>query len=487
MSTATIERAQENAGLAAAGLPQIAGTLPTGPVSSFDELFKQMGTAPAPEAKGSTKVAPLTSEEVALIVPELVRSLVQGSGEAWPGAVAFTDAIGEFGPAGAMYVHRPYVKVSPALAQFILQNFGQANRDSTKSRLEQYTESQRHGNWSYVGNTAIFTVPVEGQVMCLGIEQHNGAHTMKSLLESGKTILMTLIFGIPKSQRDKIDDNQQRTAKDIVTTRSEMRTLFHVGSIIGGAVQVTAALAASMMRNVSETFRIVDDVRGGKNAKTGGSRSKIDVGQKLDQYVQLLGKTVQSVIALDARLETKTINSKGEVKQKTSGGLLKRISASHASAMLALGAGYHALDGSFGYDEKAGLKILTAYRDLGYETIVDPRNPMVALRDVIDYWNDNKIHKGSDGMNVRFSALKFALMMVMTGTPANGKETFINFGPKSAVNLKINVDVKNENAVNGVVGLDDWVDASDKLQLNTAGRTVEGTEEKPLPFINEDA
>lgn len=458
-------------------------------IESLNDLFAEVTQhAPAPTNNSKSVVAAASMEEMQKVLPELVLSLVQPNGEAWPGATAYHNpnivgadgidtGVGQFGPAGALYVTRPNVVVTPAIAAFILETFGHANRESTKSRLDKYTDAMKSGDWSYVGNTAIFTVPLAGQTTCIGLEQHNCAHTMKSIIASGRPALVTFILGIPKSERDKIDDNQQRTAKDIVTTRSEMREMFKPDQVIGGVVNVTKAMANSMMRQVAESFRIVVDVRNGKDAKSPGSRDKTETGKLLDVYSRVLGNAVSQTIALDSKLETTSVAKDGTIKKKLSGGLTKRYAVNHLAAALTLGASYVRKDGSFGWDDATAVKILRCYAQLGNESLTDVSNPMVSLQKAVDVWDAEKKHKGADGMNVRFSALKLALTLALTGRKMTDQSFWNSIVASTGRKCQLKDLGKNPESIDGTVGIDNWVDPSDKAlaEANAAKAEAGGT------------
>lgn len=456
-------------------------------LDSFADLIQSFAgmDAPMPESSKNQNVVAMSVEDVNKIVPELTMGLLQADGTPWPGSTAFTDdeevvdangegtGRGQFGPLGATYVIRPFVPTPPSLAKFVLDNLGGANRNSTKSRIDAYTNAMKNDDWSFVYNTAIFTIPTAGQLSPLGQEQHNAAHTMKSAVAANRTVLLNYCFGVPKSERDKIDDNQQRSAKDIVTTRSEMRTMFAENTYIGGTVMIDKKLSEAMMRNVSESFRIFDDIRNGKDAKSTGNRNKTEVGQKMDQCSTLLGKCVANIVAVDSRLECDKVNAKKEVKHHTSGGLTKRIQVSHATAALVLSAGYTALDGTLKYDEKAGLKILRLLAELGNEKLTDVRNPMVSLQKKLDFWNQNAMHKGSSGMNVRFVALKTAILFAQAGIKIDDQAIWDRITATSGRDKHFGGIYKNADAVSGYVGLDDYVDPTDKIGEAKSGDAIE--------------
>lgn len=449
--------------------------------NSLADLFAQIGTVPEPSKSSKGQVAPMPVDQVAKIVPELTQGLLQSNGQPWDGAFALHDDAGEFGPAGAVYVVRAFVRVSPALAQFVLTNYGAANRDMIKSTQDRYIKAMSHGEWGYVGNTAVFTVGKEGQIVSIGQEQHNMAHTMRAVLVTGKTVLGTFIFGIPKSQRDKIDDNQQRTAKDIVTTRSEMKQMFAVNGVIGNTVPITKSLSATMMKSVSEAFRIVKDIRDGRDAKSGGSRDKSETGRELDLYCVPLGNAVAQVVALDSRLDTKVTNKEGVVKDKAGTGLTKRAAVNHLAGILTLAAAYHKADGTLGWDENVAVNILRCFMLLGNEKIDDISQPMVSLRHAIDRWNAVKQHKGSEGMNIRFNALKIALLLQLQDKRITDQTMWEKVTVQSGRTFRLGGLGSNPDAIDGIVGIDDYVDPTEKAMETTDAPKADGTLQSAIP------
>ena len=416
----------------------------------FAAIMSKIKT-PAVASPASTNVLAMDAKLVRKIVPELVVGLLDSSGEAHPGAIKYESDGTDGGIKGAVYVVRPFVKVTPPLAQFCLQNFGKGNRTSTEGTIKKYAAAQAAGKWTYVGNTAIFTTDEVGCLESLGSEMHNAAHTSKADLISGRTILMTFIFGIPKSERDKIDDNLNRSLKDIVSTRSEMKDIFAENSVIGGVVLVTKELAKKMHAAVSETFRIVDDVRNGLAAKSGGSRDKTEAANKLNVYLPVLGKAISLVIALDSKLPYIQTTGKSAGKSKASGGLTHRYSVSHLAAVLTL-ASTDLVEGELVWNDDVAEKIVEAYWLLGNELETDRTSPMVQLRQTIDRWSTaspsgGKINSDGSGQNIRFNCLKQALIDQVAGRELRSGKVFDVMTPTSG----------NDGSLN-LGGIDDYVD-----------------------------
>lgn len=447
-------------------------------IHSLNDVFASLGNVPLPK-QTATKVQESSAKRMTEILPELVQGLTQPDGTPYPGAIVVENTDESDPDFGCKYVYRLHVRITGPDAQWILNHYGMGNRTPTPATLKRYVEAMQHDRWRYVANSAIFTVPNKGQVTLFGVLQHNAGHTCNALVLSGiPYIYLDFKFGIPEEYRDKIDDNQGRSIKDIVSTRTDMKELFAIGTLIGGAVTVNAALQKTMNGAVSETFRIVDDVRHGKNAKEGGSRDKQEAGQALDEYIFIIGKAVSSVVALDSRLQT----TGKENKVKASGGLTKRIALNHAAAALTLAASYKKADGTFGWDEATAVKVLTAYMLLGNESLTDTAQPMVCLRQTIDSWNNPTTakHKGSSGMNVRFSALKIAMDWQLKGIHTPNLSCFGQVQPTDGKDVRLNGYGKVVDAVTGLSGIDDYVNQT-KLLLEAAeaAKLAEGKKVAP--------
>ncbi len=430
-------------------------------VTSLNDVFAALGNVPVPK-QTATKVAESSAKDFASRIPELAFGFVQPDGTPYPGAVVVENTDPSDPDFGCKYVYRLHQKFLLSDAAYLLNHFGMANRTVTAATVKRYAEAMQHGKWRYVFNTAIFTVLQRGQITLTGVEQHNLGHTCHAMLLSGiPYIWVDLKFGIPVEYRDKIDDNQGRSIKDIVSTRTDMKEMFAVGTQIGGAVTVNAQLQKTMNGAVSETFRIVDDIRHGKNAKEGGSRDKQEAGAALDEYIFVIGNAVSQVVALDSRLQT--LGKEGKVK--ANGGLTKRIALNHAASALVLAAGYRKADGSFGWCQQTATKVLTAFMLLGNESVTDASNPMVCLRQTIDGWNnpEKPVHKGSSGMNVRFSALKIALDWQLRGIKTPNIQCFQQVQPTDGRDVRLNGYSDVSDSVTGKSGLDDYVNVTKAL------------------------
>jgi hypothetical protein len=468
-------------------------------ISNIADLFAQISDVPAPKKKVSTDTNEASIEEVTKALPELIMGLLDSkTGEPFAGADRFDNPTvigsdgqptnrGKFGPVGTTWIVRPFVRVTPELAQYLINHHGSANRDQTTSTLATYKERMENDQWSYVGNTCIFTIPNAGQVSPVGQEMHNGGHTCKTVIATGKEILMTFVFGIPKTERDKIDDNQARSAKDIVTTRPEIKAMFRQGSTIGGSVTITASMANTIQKNISEAFRIVEDIRHGLDAKTSGGRDKQEMGALLDLYSKVLANAVSQVIALNSRLEITTTDKKTGEQKKKIGGLLARAGSNHLSGIMTLAASYKRADGTLGWDDSVALKVLRCFAILGDERVSDTSDPMVSLRVAIDRWNKDGKHKGSTGMNIRFTALKTAVLMSLRGLKMTSQNLWDELTVASGRKLSLmGLGTNPESIADGnAVGIDDYVNPADAAM--SAAKPVDGTTTtEPVKAVQED-
>jgi hypothetical protein len=252
----------------------------------------------------------------------------------------------------------------------------------------------------------------------MDLEQHNAGHTMSALLDStdpNAELLFLFCFGIPKELRDNIDKNVARSPKDIASTRVELRERFFKDAILGGVVKLSEAMATSCIGEVSQIIRIVECIRNGKEAKTSGA---VEVGtDQLDMYSDVAGQAVEMLTALDhSSCPFDSINKNTlKVTPKTGGGLKHRFAMNHTGSILVLAASYKNEDGTIGFDQDTGLEILQCFKILGDKNQTDKTEPMVCLRHTIDRWDAAKKHKGTDGMNVRWTALKLSLLMQLAG------------------------------------------------------------------------
>lgn len=472
----------------ATAVAQTTGNLVAAPVDdSFAALIADLaGDMPVPEVKGKPVVTEASPEEIEKVCPELLLGLLQPDGTAWPGALLDTVVDGqpaEFGDVGTTYICR-LINATPAICQYIKNHHGAANRTPTPARLKEYEQYMLNDEWRFVWNTAVFTSTTAANKTSVGLEQHNCNHSMTGAIATGKTIKVLMCFGVPKSQRDKIDNNLARTAKDIVSTRVEMQSYFAVGKVIGGSVAIDKTMSAAMNRSVAETFRIVDDIRSGKQAKTGGARSKTDMGEKLDTYTDPICKAVSGFVALDSRCNTTTVSKDGSIKPKLGGGLSRRIAVNHGASILTLGATYIRKDGSLGYDDHVANQILRCYAELGNEKLTDTTNPMVSLRTAIDRWKTEDLNKGGSGMNVRFIALKMAVLWRLSGQKVVNQGIWDAIKPTDGKNLNLSGLGSNPDAAGGIVGIDDYVDPTEAAMA--ASQNAAGTVDSAVPLIPED-
>lgn len=494
----------ENVQRVAQGLPQIAVKAPKKVLSVMEILQKNMSKdAPKPTGgKQETKVA--SQPAIRKICPELTDGLIRPDGTCHPGSLMYSDVEGKYGSPGAIYVCR-FVPVNKPTAKYVLDNFGLANRTPTTSKLKDYTAHMDAGigggnphGWQFVFNTAIFTVDFAGSVTGVDLEQHNLGHTCRSVLAAADPkaeILAMFCFGVPKSCRDIIDKNQARTAKDIASTRTELREMFEIDTMIGGLVKITAALSTQCIGYVTQTTAIVNNIRKGLQAKTGGNQG-VDA-DVLDVYTSLIGMSVQGIVALNHVCATSTVNKAGLTVEKTGGGLVKRYAVNHLAAVQSLLAGWIDPETKgIRYSEEIGNAILDAYSLLANENETDQTEPMVSLRMQIDFWDKKEMHKGSAGMNVRFTALKMAVMKHLAGEKIHATNWLSLLTPQSGNNIeRLNgfgfVDPTTGEACTSdtegaiSVGIDDYEDPAAKA-MESAGTAAATAGDASLEELIDD-
>lgn len=468
-----------NVARVAQGLPQIVRQVPK-KVMSMADILKGANKAELPAPKADKQIVQLaTPKMIQERCPELIAGLIQPDGSAHPGALVQTDMEGKFGPAGACYVVR-FVRVNKPLAKLVIERYGMANRTSTKSRLTMYGRSIDAGiggnvgpdGWNFVFNTAIFSVNSAGSVSGVDLEQHNGGHTCKTLLaaaDPNAEILMLFCFGVPKQMRDLIDNNQARSAKDVASTRTELKDMFAVGSTIGGIVKITnEAMQTRCIGFVTQSITIVNNIRNGEMAKTGGNQG-VDA-EVLDKYADLVGNCVQGIFGLDSVCQHSAVAPKtGLPVVKTSGGLTKRFAINHLAAVQALVAGYIKPNGTLGYCETLGNQVLECYSLLANENESDATEPMVSLRMQIDAWDREKKWDGTSGRNVRFAALKMGVVAQIAGEKIQNSAWLLKLDSKTKGPNLSGLGYVDDTEI--VCGVDDYVNPGDAA-LEEAGATA---------------
>lgn len=440
--------------------------------NKFAALLKTLGNVPKPSRTGKTLIQPATVARMRKIAPELVDDMLDSKGNPYHGAILYVgkglDVDGCV--KDNIYIVR-IVTFEPRDAAYILKELGEGNRDPIPARQKEIIRKQKEGEWQFVGNTIVITIEEPGMIKSSMMEQHNAGHSCRAQLESGKTLTYVLIIGIPKSERDKIDDNAARSAKDIASTRSELKEFFAVGTVIGGAVTLTEPLSKKCKSCLTEALRIVDDQRHGLPAKSGGARDKVDVGEKLDLYGNPLSQAVGLVVALDSK--SPTTGKEGKVK--ANGAFTKRVPLNHAVAMLTLAASDRdANTGIITFNEDASWSVMEFYTLIAAEAIDDDTMPAVAFRNTIDRWNATKKHDGSDGKNVRFAALKKAYIDHVNETEVRGETPYDYIVGGDVVFPEFQIG-----------GIDDFV-KSDDLAKRMASMSAPAKTDEPLPLIPED-
>jgi len=94
------------------------------------------------------------------------------------------------------------VKVTPDIARNYLTN-NDGNRNIIEAKVMSFTAQMTTGDWKLNGENII--IGKSGRML-------NGQHRMLAVIESGKTIPMSFIFGIDESTFDTIDTGTARTA-----------------------------------------------------------------------------------------------------------------------------------------------------------------------------------------------------------------------------------------------------------------------------------
>lgn len=390
---------------------KLVGTIDKPVRKSFAALLANMSGKTAVVSKGkSGPVKPATVEQVAKEIPELIQGcwsgdyqpLVNDRGET---SSVFHDEHGIGGCKGAVYTCRNFVRLTPAIAAYILENYKGHNRDTTLPAVKRYTDAQllpsRDPNaWHYVGNTLGFVVAKNGDIRSIG--QCNGGHTCHAVVKSGKTILVNIYFGVPEQFANLADVNIPRTAKDTIGRLHRFDKYNELTELDGEPLPITIkASDVKSMNNVhSQALRILACVQAGKKVKDSeplgpGAIAALDAK---------FGTVLESCVLKTYLLDRAAVADNGKGKA-VAGALKKRVSLSHAAAVMALLATEESSDGLYELNADAVYAVESFFAEMVDENDTDEDNPAVALRTVMENF---KLDKMTD-QNIRWLVLKRAI------------------------------------------------------------------------------
>lgn len=373
--------------------------------------------------KRAGPVQPATPAQLEDEIPELSKGLwdtdEDGSPIGWINvrgiqATVTIDVDGRFGCKGAIYVTRPEIVMTQALAARILADFGGHNRDVTAPAVKRYRDSMNlpaanRNAWHYVGNTIGFVVSKPGDKRTVG--QCNMGHTCTAFVGSTlKQALCIGYFGIPEQYANLADVNIPRTGKDTIGRKHRYdkyadaaRAAEPVDSVeedefIG--VQIKSSDIKTMNDCHSQALRIIACVLAGKKVKDSEPLGPGAIAELDDIYGDVLEACVVRTYILDRR--SKHPNKSGTA---IPGALKLRMSLSHAAAMMVIWACEKNDDGTLALNEDAFLAVYEFLLQIVDENYDDEDLPAVALRNCLETFKMNKM----TDQNVRWLALKVAI------------------------------------------------------------------------------
>lgn len=453
---------------------------------------KTTGTTPV-GAKGKDVVA--ASESMVLAeIPELINGLwdVAEDGTKLPKVAINTNRPSVIWTSrlpinkGNVYVSRCGVLITPAIARFIIENFGKHNRNQTKPAIKRYADEMTAGNWPYVGNTFGFVVAKKGDSKAMG--QCNGGHTCKSVIETGVSIECDIYFGVPECHADKADVNIPRTGKDVIGRLHRYDRYDGLSEIdgepIGFALKADDCKAMSDIH--SQAIRIIACQLAYKPVKDSEPLGASAIAALDSNYGNVLEKCVLECYLLDKSALWE--NDKGN---KVAGGLKRLLSLSHASALMCVAS----TTGDVIRDEKTGFvksvknleldteiqfTMASFFTDMvDYENQTEDTNPAVCLRQTLQRFKNNSV----SNQNFRWIAEKYAAVMyAMLALKNSGVEGTEELQiPDFDVETLTQISVKGTNLAQYAVYFESALDrpapAKEEKTETPAGETPAGVAE----------
>lgn len=103
------------------------------------------------------------------------------------------------------------IEVTPELARQWLKN-NTANRDIDGNYVERYAGDMRAGNWAFNGET----IKIADTRKIL-----DGQHRLMAVVESGVTVRLLVIAGLPEETQETMDQGRPRSLGDVLQLRGE--------------------------------------------------------------------------------------------------------------------------------------------------------------------------------------------------------------------------------------------------------------------------
>ena len=381
---------------------------------SFASLLRGMNQDAKVVQKKGGPVKPATSVEVQAEIPELVRGLFYRdangvacgyTNDKGVTACVFEDKFGIGGIKGAIYVHRSFAVITPAIAAYSKANFSGHNRNQTAPAVKRYKESMQRpdkdpNGWHFVGNTAGYVVAHVGDDITNG--QCNAGHTFEACIQSGKTILMNMYFGIPEQYANLADVNIPRTPKDTIGRLHRFDKYLGISEMDGEPLTVTVTAAdIKAMDNVhSQAIRIVACVQAGKKVKDSEPLGPSAIAELDAKYGNVLETCVLKVYLIDRAAQHD--NGRGK---SVPGALKARLSLSHAAAAMCILCAMGDDENGYTLSDDGMYDVESFYTTLVNESEEDANEPAVCLRNTLESFKLNKM----PDQNIRWTVLKICL------------------------------------------------------------------------------
>jgi hypothetical protein len=145
-----------------------------------------------------------------------------------------------------------YEDISPALAKIYL-DLNRSNRTIRQMRVNLYARKMTDGRWRLTHQGIAFGA--DGEL-------YDGQHRLLAVIQSGKTVRMLVIRGLPREAREEIDTGKTRSAADNLTiTDGEFLGCQH-GAWLGALYaytelnsQYTSTVGAANLRAMRDRYR----------------------------------------------------------------------------------------------------------------------------------------------------------------------------------------------------------------------------------------
>lgn len=155
------------------------------------------------------------------------------------------------------------VKLTPALAQYLLDHHNGYNRPVKDTRVDQYVMEMQLGKWVNTGERILFDASgnmVSGQHRCLAV------------IKSGVTIEVDMKFGLPVEYRDFVDTGCVRSSVDILRLTGDRDAAYHT-KVVNGVKKIinrrrtgtSPSLARALMVDFARGLKVVSGIVKGRS------------------------------------------------------------------------------------------------------------------------------------------------------------------------------------------------------------------------------